>query len=175
MAERIEAEKVSLEEVFSPRGVAVVGASGSGRMGFPEGVLMGLIEAGCPAIYPVNPKYKEIMGLACYPDLTSIPGIVDFVVVSIPATGVMSLLDDCAKKGVKAVQFFTAGFSESGIAQRVDLEQEMLQKAKASGFRIIGPNCVGVFVPKSKLVNLPGVFPRAGRRCFYFSKRRTRQ
>jgi acyl-CoA synthetase (NDP forming) len=157
MTEKIEPERVSLEEVFSSKGVAVVGASGSGRMGFAEGVLMGLIEAGCPAIYPVNPKYSEVMGLACYPTLQSIPGRVDYVVVSIPATGVMALLDDCAAKGVKAVQFFTAGFSESGIAQRADLEQEMLKKAKASGFRIIGPNCVGLFVPKSRVVNTTGV------------------
>ena len=157
MKKQIKEERVSLEEVFSARGVAVVGASGSGRMGFAEGVLMGLIEAGCPAVYPVNPKYKEIMGLACYPTLESIPGVVDYVVVSIPATGVMSLLDDCAKKGIKAVQFFTAGFSESGIAQRADLEQEMLDKARAANFRIIGPNCVGMFVPKSKVVNTTGV------------------
>jgi acyl-CoA synthetase (NDP forming) len=157
MREKTTYQRVSLEEVFSPRGVAVVGASGSGRMGFPEGVLMGLVEAGCPAVYPVNPKYREIMGLPCYPTLESIPGPVDYVVVSIPATGVMTLLEDCAGKGVKAVQFFTAGFSESGIAQRADLEREMLAKARASGFRIIGPNCVGLFVPKSGLVNISGV------------------
>jgi len=150
-------EKVSLEEVFNPRGVAVVGVSGSGKMGYAEGVTRALMEAGCPAIYPVNPKYKEAMGLKCYPDLKSIPGVVDFVVVSIPAGAVLSLLDDCAAKGVKAVQFFTAGFSESGIAERVDLENEMLRKAVAGGVRIIGPNCVGAFVPKSRLVNLAGV------------------
>lgn len=149
--------KVPLEEVFSPRGVAVVGASGSGRMGFAEGVTMALISAGCPHIYPVNPKYKEVLGLKCYPDLKSIPGPVDFVVVSIPAGAVLSLLDDCAAKGVKAVQFFTAGFSESGITKRVELENEMLRRARAGGFRIIGPNCVGVFVPKARLVNIGGV------------------
>ncbi len=150
-------QRVSLEEVFSPRGVAVVGVSGSGKMGFAEGVTMALMEAGCPGIYPVNPKYKEVFGLRCYPDLKSIPDVVDFVIVSIPAGAVLGLLDDCAVKGVKAVQFFTAGFSESGLAQRVDLEKEMLRKARAGGFRIIGPNCVGVFVPKSRLVNIGGV------------------
>ena len=166
MTEQINAKRVSLEEVFSPRGVALVGVSGSGRMGFVESVLIGLIEAGCPAIYPVNPKYKEIMGVSCYPTLESIPGIVDYVVVSIPATGVMTLLNDCAKKGVKAVQFFTAGFSESGISQRADLEQEMLKKAKEAGFRIIGPNCVGIFVPKSKVVNMGGVSYEPGSVAF---------
>jgi acyl-CoA synthetase (NDP forming) len=148
---------VSLEEVFSPRSVAVVGVSGSGRMGFAEGVLMSLIDAGHPAIYPINPKYKEVFGRPCYPKVSAVPGPVDYVVVSIPAGGVLELLDDCAIKGVRAVQFFTAGFTESGISERKDLELEMLKKAKAGGFRIIGPNCVGAFVPKSRLVNLTGV------------------
>jgi acyl-CoA synthetase (NDP forming) len=162
----IEKQKVSLEQVFSPRGVAVVGVSGSGRMGFAEGVMMALMEAGCPAIYPINPKYTEIFGRRCYPNLMSVPGVVDYVVVSIPATAVLNLLDDCAAKGVRAVQFFTAGFSESGISQRADLEQEMLKKAGAGGFRIIGPNCVGVFVPKSRLVNISGVSYEPGSIAF---------
>ncbi len=164
--EVMEKEKVPLEKVFSPRGVAVVGVSGSGRMGFAEGVTMALLEAGFPAIYPVNPKYKKIFGRACYPNLASIPGVVDYVVVSIPAAAVLSLLDDCAAKGVSAVQFFTAGFSESGISQRADLEQEMLGKARAGGFRIIGPNCVGLFVPKSRLVNIGGVSHTPGHIAF---------
>ncbi|MFO7965248.1 MAG: CoA-binding protein [Desulfobacterales bacterium] len=153
---------VSLEEVFSPRGVAVVGVSGSGKMGFAEGVTMALVEAGCPGIYPVNPKYSEVFGMKCYPDVKSIPHAVDFVIVSIPAGAVLDLLDDCAAKGVKAVQFFTAGFSESGISQRAALEREMLKKARAGGFRIIGPNCVGVYVPKSRLVNISGVSHEPG-------------
>ena len=139
MAERIEAEKVSLEEVFSPRGVAVVGASGSGRMGFPEGVLMGLIEAGCPAIYPVNPKYKEIMGLACYPDLTSIPGIVDFVVVSIPATGVMSLLDDCAKKALRRSSFLRPGLVKAASPSAWIWNRKCYKKPRHRGFESSGP------------------------------------
>jgi len=118
---------------------------------------MSLVEAGCPAIYPVNPKYTEVLGLPCYPNLQSIPGIVDHVVVSIPADSVMALLDDCAAKGVKSVQFFTAGFSESGYPERAKLEQAMLKRAREAGFRIIGPNCVGLFVPKNGLVNTNGV------------------
>jgi acyl-CoA synthetase (NDP forming) len=157
---------VSLDEVFSPRGVAVVGVSGSGRMGFAESVLMALIAAEHPAVYPINPKYKEIFGRACYPSVSSVPGPVDYVVVSIPATGVLALLDDCAAKGVRAVQFFTAGFSESRISQRVDLEQEMLRRARTGGFRIIGPNCVGAFVPKSRLVNITGVSYEPGSIAF---------
>jgi acyl-CoA synthetase (NDP forming) len=148
---------VSLDQLFAPRGVAVVGASGPGKLGFSTIVLQSLKDAGFPAIYPVNPKYDEVLGLRCYPDLVSIPGVVDHVVVNIPAESALALLDECAAKGVRSVHFFTAGFGESGLAERAELEREMLQKARAGGFRIIGPNCVGLYVPKSRLMNTLGV------------------
>jgi acyl-CoA synthetase (NDP forming) len=72
-------------------------------------------------------------------------------VVNIPAESALALLDDCAAKGVRSVHFFTAGFSESGYGERAELERAMLSKARAGGFRIIGPNCTGMFVPKSRL------------------------
>lgn len=148
---------VSLDEVFSPRGVAVVGAPGPGKMTFATIVLQALKDAGFPAIYPVNPKHGEVLGLRCYPDLVSIPGVVDHVVVNIPAESALALLDECAAKGVRSVHFFTAGFGESGFAERAELEREMLQKARTGGFRIIGPNCVGLYVPRSRLMNTLGV------------------
>jgi len=146
----------TLDEIFSPRGVAVVGVSPNGR-GFATGVLVSLQSAGFPAIYPINPRYTDVFNMPCYPNLQAVPGIVDHVIVSIPAESALSLLDDCAAKGVKSVHFFTAGFSESGLQDRVDLEKTMLAKARAGGFRIIGPNCIGLFVPKSKLVNTAAV------------------
>jgi acyl-CoA synthetase (NDP forming) len=96
------------------------------------------------------------------PDIKSIPEPVDHVVVSIPAAGVLDLLDDCAEKGVQSVHFFTAGFSESGRADRVDLEKAMLAKARSGGFRIIGPNCVGFYIPDSKQANITGVSHEPG-------------
>ncbi len=92
---------VSLDELFSPRGVAVVGASGAAKLSFAELVVHALKDAEFPAIYPVNPKYTEVLGLRCYPDLVSIPGVVDHVVVNIPAESALELLDQCAAKGVR--------------------------------------------------------------------------
>ncbi|MFC2005743.1 acetate--CoA ligase family protein [Chloroflexota bacterium] len=149
----MEKKRPSLEELFSPRGVAVVGASPTARSSYAIHVVQFLQEVGFPAIYPVNPNYTEILGLPCYPNLRAIPGVVDHVVVSISAESALVLLDDCAAKGVKSVQFFTAGFSESGYMERAELEKAMLSKARAGGFRIIGPNCVGLFVPSSRLVS----------------------
>ncbi len=142
----------TLDEIFAPRGVAVVGASPR-NLSFAELVVHSLKEAKFPAIFPVNPKYKEVLGLPCYASLRDIPGAVDHVVVSIPAESVLKLLDDCAAKRVRSVHFFTAGFGETGDVQGEELERAMLVKAKAGGFRIIGPNCVGLYVPKSRLVN----------------------
>ncbi len=146
-------EKPSLQEVLEPRSIAIVGASPSAESIFARQVIQALKEAEFPSIYPVNPKYDEVLGLPCYPSLRAIPGPVDHVVVSIPAESALDLLDDCATKRVKSVQFFTAGFSETGYSERAELERAMLSKARAGGFRIIGPNCVGLYVPKSRLVN----------------------
>jgi acetyltransferase len=152
MNERSEVKNVPLDEIFRPRGIAVVGVSAS-KLAFAELVVHALKGAGYPAIYPVNPKYTEVLGLACYPSVKAIPGAVDHVVVNIPAESVLRLLDECAEKGVKSVHFFTAGFGESGYQDRAELETEMLARARAGGFRIIGPNCVGLYVPRSRVVN----------------------
>lgn len=141
-----------VSELFSPVGVAVVGASPAREQSFTGTAIAALKKAGFPDIYPVNPKYKEIQGLPCYPDLQSIPGEVDQVIAGIHSGLSLDLLDDCAAKKIKAVQFFTAGFSESGESSRMELEQEMLRKARAGGFRIIGPNCVGIISTASRFV-----------------------
>jgi len=146
------AERPSLDDVFSPRGVAVVGVSAK-TMSFAAMVVLSLREAGFPNIYPVNPKYDKVLGLPCYPNLQSVPGPVDHVVVNIPAEASLGLMDDCVDRGVRSVHFFTAGFGESGRKDRADLEAKVLQKARAGGIRIIGPNCTGLFVPRSRLVN----------------------
>ncbi|MBU2514243.1 CoA-binding protein [bacterium] len=147
----------SLEEVFSPRSVAIIGVSGSGKLGFAEMVLLGHLEIGNPNVYPVNPKYDKIFDTPCYPSILDIPGPVDHVVVNIPAGSVLDLLHQCARKKVKSVHFFTAGFGESGLEDRVDLEQQMLKIAREGGFRIIGPNCVGLFIPKARTINTLGI------------------
>lgn len=152
MSPHAQKDEIGLDEVFSPRGVAVVGVSAS-KMTFGGMVVQSLKQAGFPAIYPVNPKYDEVLGLRCYAGLLDIPDEVDHVVVSIPAGSALGLLDECARKPVKSVHFFTAGFGETGEMKDAELEREMLTRAKAGGFRIIGPNCVGLYVPKSRLVN----------------------
>ncbi|MBN1380617.1 MAG: CoA-binding protein [Deltaproteobacteria bacterium] len=102
-----------LSDIFHPQSAAVIGVSPN-QMGFATEVVVSLLFVGFPAVYPVNPKYKEVFGLPCYPSVSAIPGNVDHVVVSVPAAKTMERLDDCSRKGVKAVYFFTTGYRETG-------------------------------------------------------------
>jgi acyl-CoA synthetase (NDP forming) len=144
----LQKPQVTLGEVFNVTSVALVGVSPENPFSFAGFAIHSLKTAGFPAIYPVNPRHSEAYGLPCYPTVSAIPGPVDHVIVSIPAARVLDLLDDCARKGVKSVHFFTAGFSESGEKSGIELEHAMLKKARDGGFRIIGPNCTGLYIPK---------------------------
>ena len=146
-----------LEEVFNPRSVAVVGVSTQRQRTQVGGTnyVRSLLNAGFAGdIYPVNPKGGEIWGLKMYRGIREIPGSVDYVISSIPVTGALELVKDCAAKGVKAIHFFTSGFSEFG-EKGEELEREIGAIARESGMRVIGPNCMGVYCPKSGLSFVP--------------------
>ncbi len=149
----------SLEEVLHPQSIAVVGVS-SGPTGRGFSYVSPLIEHGYKGkIYPVNPKYSEILGLKTYPSLKEIPGTVDYVISALPASQVLRMLEDCPQKGVKCVHLYTARFSETGRRDAVELEQEVLRRAKQGGFRIIGPNCMGLYYP-AQGISWGGNFPK---------------
>jgi acyl-CoA synthetase (NDP forming) len=139
-----------LEEILHPRAIAVVGASGSGGRG--SGFLAPLIELGYEGqLYPVNPKYTEIMGIKAYASVRDIPGVVDYVISSVPASQVLDMISDSAEKGVKAIHLYTARFSETGRKEAADLEKEILSQARKAGIRLIGPNCMGVYYPGQRI------------------------
>lgn len=137
-----------LEYVFHPRSVAVVGASPEARSQGNRYVAL-LQEHGYPgAVYPVHPTAEEILGLTAYRSVLDAPGPVDYVISSIPARGVLELIDQCAAKGVRTLQFFTARFSETGNPELAELERELLRRARVAGIRVIGPNCMGIYYPE---------------------------
>lgn len=145
----LNSEKLKeLEPIFYPRSIAVVGASRDEKA-IGSQWLKGLISCGFKGgLYPINPGGGEVFGLKIYRNLRSIPRMVDLVIVCIPRTAVLDLLGDCAAKEIKAIYFFTAGFSESGDVEWAEVEQEMVRRARQGGFRIIGPNCFGVYSPE---------------------------
>ena len=149
-----------LEELIHPRSIAVVGASGTGRGG---GFVAPLQELGFKGeIYPVNPKYSEIMGLKAYARVSDIPGPVDYVISSIPASQVLGLIADSAEKGVRLVHLFTARFGETGRAHAAELEQEILREARKAGIRLIGPNCMGLYYPAEGIAFNQGMPKESG-------------
>jgi len=130
----------SLDRLFSPRSVAVVGASRN-----PEKVghivLASILNGGFAGhVYPINPKEKEILGLQVYPSVSRVPGVVDLVVVAIPAPYVADVLREAVAKGVGASVVLSGGFREAG---RADLEEQLGAIARSGGLRILGPNCQG--------------------------------
>src|SRR4030042_1133056 len=150
------------EPVFYPESIAVVGVSATSVKAGSLWV-WSLKSAGFPGfIYPVGSSGGRIGDLEIFPNLRLVPGEVDYVIVAIPRQSVLELLDDCAAKNVKAVHFFTAGFSETDTQQGRKLEEQMLEKTRQGNMRIIGPNCIGVYCPEHRLPFLMGILGEDG-------------
>jgi acyl-CoA synthetase (NDP forming) len=150
------------EPIFYPKSIAVVGVSATS---IKAGSLWvwDLRSAGFPGpIYPVGSSGGRIGDLEILPSLRLIPGEVDYVIVAVPRQSALELLDDCAAKNVKAVHFFTAGFSEMNAQQGRKLEEQMLEKARQGNVRIIGPNCIGVYCPEHRIPFLTGILGENG-------------
>ncbi|UCH86496.1 MAG: CoA-binding protein [Dehalococcoidia bacterium] len=151
-----------LEAIFHPRAIAVAGASAKAINQGHEYVRCLLEFSYRGAVYPINPNLDEVLGLKAYPSLLEVPGPVDYVISCIPAAGVLKLVDDCARKGVKAIHFFTARFSETGRQEAALLEEELKRRAQRAGIRIIGPNCMGLYHPKEGISFRPELPREAG-------------
>lgn len=137
-----------LKEIFEANSLAVVGASPSPEK-IGHGLLKSVIEHDFKgSVYPVNPKYHEILALKCYPSILSIPGTVDIVFFVLPASSVISVLEECKEKGAKAIVVISAGFSEAS-EEGAKLELSLVERAKDFGIRILGPNTTG-FVSASR-------------------------
>ncbi|HEC03571.1 MAG TPA: hypothetical protein ENI81_08545, partial [Phycisphaerales bacterium] len=153
---------MNFESFFNPKSVAIVGASHhKGKVGYE--ILANMLAAGYEGeIFPVNPQADAIEGLKCYPDLISIGRVPELVVIIVPARVVPAVMRQCAKIKVKSVIVITAGFKEVGKEGR-ELEEQVVQIAKGSGIRLIGPNCLGVIAPANKLnASFGGQLPAEG-------------
>lgn len=141
----------TLETLFHPKTIAIVGASPKryARANQWLNALMNFSFQG--KIYPVHPTADTVMSLKAYKSVRDIPGEVDLVIFAVPFSAVMGVLEDCVEKGVKYVQMFTAGFSETGEEKNSQLEQDMLSLARKGGVRIVGPNCMGLYCPEGGL------------------------
>ncbi|MCX6650633.1 MAG: acetate--CoA ligase family protein [Methanomassiliicoccales archaeon] len=132
-----------MRELFEPASVAVIGASQEkNKVGHI--ILANIIESGFQGgLYPINPRYQEVLGLRCYPVITDVPDGVEMAVIVVPAKAVLQVMEDCGKKGVKAVIVISAGFKEVG-REGAELEHRLGEVAKKYGMRVLGPNCLGL-------------------------------
>lgn len=145
---------VLFDSFFHPSTIAIIGATTNPFSG-GSGFLNALISAKFPKIYPINKTKTELFGIPAYPDLKSVPEPIDYVIIAVPRKYVLDVIKDCVEKKVKLGTIFTSGFSEVGAA---DLEKQIVEIAKQGGMRLLGPNCIGIYVPKSRvtfIVNLP--------------------
>lgn len=147
-------------DFLKPRTVAVIGASRDPvKRGYRA--IKTLIDGGYAGqVLPINPKEKEILGFACYPDLASAPGEIDLALVCTPARSVPDVIDSCGARGVRAALVLAGGFSEAG-PEGADLEARSVAAAEKGGVRVIGPNTAGLFDAYTgcNLVGWPGVYP----------------
>ncbi|MFH1829552.1 MAG: acetate--CoA ligase alpha subunit [Pseudomonadota bacterium] len=151
-----------LKKLFSPRAVAVIGASHKeGKVGYS--LVKNLIEHGFEGpIYLVNPHVDKILALACYKDIASLPEGVDLAVIAIPAKAVPDVIEECGRKQIGAAIVISAGFKEVGEEGK-SLEQRLYNAAMTSGVRVLGPNCLGLINTKNKLdASFAANFPDEG-------------
>jgi acyl-CoA synthetase (NDP forming) len=131
-----------LDPLLQPRSIALIGASGNPARigGMPLDLLRHFGYAG--EVYPINPKYDEVFGWRCRPDIESLPAAPDLVVLAVAAQDVTAMLRRAHAKGVKAAIVYAAGFAEAGDAGKA-LQEELEAFVAASGMVLAGPNCMG--------------------------------
>lgn len=136
-----------LDRLFRPRSVAVFGASDrAGSVG--AAVMHNLLAGGfAGALYPVNPKHRQIQGLQAFRNTQALPETPDLAVLCTPPASIPGLIEDLGARGTRAAIVITAGFKQASQAAGRDLEAQMLAAAGRHGLRILGPNCVGLIVP----------------------------
>lgn len=155
----------ALKAFFTPRSIAVIGASR--RRGTVGGeIFHNLLSYGfAGVVYPVNPAAEVVQCVPAWPTVEAIPGPVDLAIVAVPAAQVVQAAQQCGRKGVRALVVISAGFAETGEEGRAR-QAELVRICRATGMRLIGPNCIGL-VNTDPAVRLNATFapqtPPAGR------------
>jgi acetyltransferase len=133
----------AIQALLYPKSIAVIGASADANKlnGRPFHFMRRDGYAG--KLYPVNPKYTEIDGVPCFPDVRSLPETPDMAIVAIAAASTIETIRALGEKGTPVAVIFSSGFGEMGEAGR-RLEEDLAAAARESGIRICGPNNLGL-------------------------------
>jgi len=147
--------------LFKPSSIAVIGASREPtKVGY---VILENLRAYFPGkIYPINPKADRVLGYKSYKSILDVPDEIDLAVIALPARIVLRVLEECGKKGVKGVIIVSGGFKEVG-GEGEKLEEMVKEIGRKYGVRIVGPNCVGLYIPRT---GVNTIFLPTGRQGF---------
>jgi len=139
------------QALFAPRSIALIGASGDATKNTSRPQRFLRKHGFTGAVFPINPGRDEIFGERAYPDLRAVTAPVDHAFIMVPAPAVAAAIAQCCEKRVPVVTIFSDGFAETGAAGRKQ-QDELLKLARASGVRLLGPNCIGLLDIHSHLV-----------------------
>lgn len=148
---------MSIQSLFYPRGVAVVGSMSEGKLAWE--LIRKIVHGGYQNVFAVNPKAQGAFDVPGYDAVSKIGQPVDLAVIVAPPQTVPSVLEDCGRAGVKAAAIITAGFSEVGNKEG---EAALKRVAAEQGIRFIGPNCAGLINTRHNLYPTLETHPPAG-------------
>ncbi len=153
-----QATKASLRALLSPHSVAIIGASrDEGSIG--QLLLQCIMESRFTGVvYPINPAAESVLTVKAYPSVLNIEDDIDLAIIAVPAPAVPKVVEECGRKGVRAIIIISDGFREIGD-KGAEREQTVRDTALSYGMRVVGPNCMGVINTDSK-VRLNGTFSR---------------
>ncbi|HRH98599.1 MAG TPA: acetate--CoA ligase family protein [Prosthecobacter sp.] len=155
---------MSLEAFFQPRSIALIGATE--RVGSVGRAMWENLHGFGGAVFPVNGKRAEVLGVKAFPNIAALPEVPELVIIVTPAVTVPQIVEEAGAAGVKAVVVISAGFKETG-AEGAELERRLLEAAKRHGVRLIGPNCLGLMNPHAGLnATFASSMARPGRVAF---------
>ena len=158
-------KKKKLDGIFRPKSVAVIGAS-SRKKSLGWEILNNLVLSGFNGkVFPINLKADHIHSIKAYSSILDVRDKVDLAVIAIPANGVLKVVNDCGKKGVKGIVVITAGFREIG-GEGILLEEKLMKLVRKYNMRMVGPNCMGVINTDEEIrlnASFAGVRPEAGK------------
>ncbi len=164
--EQTAAERHGLDAMFTPRTVAIIGAtSRAGTVG--RSVLENMLQGGFQGnVYAINSRSPEALGQKTYKSVRDLPGPVDLAVVCTPAATVPQIMGECVDTGAKSVVVISAGFREHG-AEGLALEQQTQEQLRRGSLRLVGPNCLGIMNPPIGLnATFAKAMPRSGSVAF---------
>ena len=151
----------SLDAIFRPRSVAIVGASNN-RQRWGYGTMQNMLDAGYRnALYPVNPNEVEVQGLRCYPSISDVPDDLDLAVIVVNAGMVANVVRECIAKKVRGGIVITAGFAEVSD-EGAELQRKLAEEAAEAGFYFVGPNCWGIWSSDANVNTLFWELPPKG-------------